>query len=165
MELPLQFPLKEAAARGCGCPSCQEPVWEPDCHGGDAEGGLLWGWWHCWHSLRDGSTLPAGSGSLAQGLPRLGTAQPRRYWDSSGRRSENRPTAPALLLPRASRPSLLSLSHVISPGPDGSCLQFSMFPHLRFHLAPAMTVKRASRHSCFYSFHKHEPGDGCHQAP
>lgn len=61
-------------------------------------------------------------------LPGSSTAPPCWRWDSSERRSASWPTVSALH-PPSWLPDL-SLSHVISFGPDGSCLQFSMFPHL-----------------------------------
>lgn len=71
----------------------------------------------------------AGSGSLAQGAPgvRHSSAGAATLWKGGQRIS---PQSQSFFLPLGSQTYLLSLSHVISPGPDGSCLQFSMFPHL-----------------------------------
>lgn len=87
-----------------------------------------------------GDALPAGSGSLAQVAPGvkhssvlLALGLLRKGVRELALRSQ------PFILPLGSQTYLLSLSHVIGSGPDGSCLQFSMFPHLRLHSAAIMT--------------------------
>lgn len=78
-----------------------------------------------------GSELPARSGSLAQVAP--GVKHGSALLALGLLRKDVRELAlqsQPFVLPLGSQTYLPSLSHVIGSGPDGSCLQFSMFPHL-----------------------------------
>lgn len=138
---PFSLLEKSLVPGAAGVPSCQVPTREPDSiMVGTAGRGLSWG--GCW--ALPGPWLAAFSpGWMCRALnyllvleawhrwlPGSSTAPPCWRWDSSERRSELALQSQPFVLPLGSQTYLPSLSHVIGSGPDGSCLQFSMFPHL-----------------------------------
>lgn len=133
---------REPGARGCGCPVLPSAhLGARQYHGGNGRArsvvgrllgspGALAG---CILSRVDvqGSELPARPGSLAQVAP--GVKHGSALLALGLLRKEVRELAlqsQPFVLPLGSQTYLPSLSHVIGSGPDGSCLQFSMFPHL-----------------------------------
>lgn len=129
---------REPGARGCGCPILPSAhLGARQYHGGNGRArsvvGRLLGSPGALAGRVDvqGSELPARSGSLAQVAP--GVKHGSALLALGLLRKEVRALAlqsQPFVLPLGSQTYLPSLSHVIGSGPDGSCLQFSMFPHL-----------------------------------